>query len=118
MGKRYTVEQFTKAIPGSGGIISTIAKRVGCEWNTAKSYIDKHPSVKQAYDDEREQVTDMAETALIKAIQGGDMWAVKYYLSTVGKHRGYVERQEMTGADGNAVTIRIIDETDDTAEND
>jgi len=28
----YTAEQFIKAIPGSGGIISTIARRVGCGW--------------------------------------------------------------------------------------
>ena len=57
----YTAEQFIKAIPGSGGIISTIARRVGCGWHTARDYVDKHPSVKQAYDDECEAVLDLAE---------------------------------------------------------
>jgi hypothetical protein len=38
MGKgknKYTAEQFIKAIPGTGGIISAIARKVDCEWNTA-----------------------------------------------------------------------------------
>lgn len=40
MGKNlYTAAQFIEAIPGTGGIISAIAKRVGCDWITAKKYI-------------------------------------------------------------------------------
>ena len=27
--------EFIKAIPGTGGIISAIARKVDCEWNTA-----------------------------------------------------------------------------------
>ncbi len=96
MGKTlYTAEQFIKAIKSSGGIISTIAKRVGCEWHTAKKYIEDYPTVQRAYTNETESVTDMAETALIKSISGQEAWAVKYYLSTKGKHRGYVEKQEV-----------------------
>lgn len=102
MGKKnlYTAEQFISAIPKTGGIISTIAKRVGCEWNTAKKYIETMPTVKRAYENECEAVLDMAETELIKALQDGKDWAIKYMLSTKGKRRGYVERQEVTSADG------------------
>jgi len=35
MGKgknKYTAEQFIKAIPGTGGIISAIARKVDCEY--------------------------------------------------------------------------------------
>ena len=41
----YTAKQFIEAIPGSGGIVSTIARRVGCNWYTAKKYIDNYPTV-------------------------------------------------------------------------
>lgn len=104
----YTAEQFIKAIPGSGGIISTIARRVGCGWHTARDYVDKHPSVKQAYDDECEAVLDLAESKTIKAIEAGDMQTVRYYLSTKGRKRGYVERQEITGENGGPVTLRVV----------
>jgi hypothetical protein len=32
----YNAQQFIKAIKNSGGIITTIAARVGCDWDTAK----------------------------------------------------------------------------------
>lgn len=106
---QYNAQTFIDAIPKSAGIISTIASRVGCDWHTAKKYIDTYPTVKQAYLDECERVTDLAETELIKAIQNGDLQAVKYYLSTKGKHRGYVERQELTGADSGPVQVAMVE---------
>ena len=112
MGKDlYTAAQFIDAIKGSAGIVSTIAARVGCEWSTAKKYIDNYPTIKAAYIDETEKVTDIAEAALIGAIQDKEMWAVKYYLSTKGKGRGYTERHEVTGADGGPVVIVNWDAT-------
>jgi len=105
MGERYTARQFIDVIPGTGGIISDIARRVGCQWHTAKRYIDVHPTVRRAYEAERENVLDLAETELHKTIKQGEPWAVKFYLTTIGKHRGYTERQELTGAEGAPLTI-------------
>ena len=36
---QFTAKQFIKAIPGTGGIISALADKVGCGWHTAKRYI-------------------------------------------------------------------------------
>lgn len=98
MGRRnqYSASDFIKAIPGSGGIISTIAKRVGCEWMTVKRALDSMPTVKEAYDSESETVLDMAESVLLKNIKEGDSADAKWYLSRKGKGRGYVERTEST----------------------
>jgi len=62
----------------------------------------------------------MAETGLYKAIREGKDWAIKYILSTKGKSRGYVERQEVTGADGKPMETKITEivirkEVDDEA---
>lgn len=103
MGKRYRASDFIDAIPGSGGIISTIAKRVGCDWSTAKIAIDSTPTVKAAYDNECETVLDMAESVILKSIKDGDSGDAKWYLTRKGKDRGYVERQEMTGKDGGPI---------------
>ena len=98
MGRRnqYSAADFIKAIPGSGGIISTIAKRVGCNWQTAKLHIETMPTVAAAYADECETVLDMAESVLLKNIKEGDSADAKWYLSRKGKGRGYVERTEST----------------------
>ena len=104
----YTTDQFIMAIPGTGGIISAIARKVGCGWHTAARYIDQHATVKQAYDDECERVLDLAETKTIKAIEDGDLQMVRYYLSTKGRKRGYVERTEQEVKQSGAVTFRVV----------
>ena len=111
MGKDlYLAKQFIDAIPGSAGIITTIAKRVDCDWHTAEKYIKEKPTVARAYADECESIIDMGESSLYQSVKDREAWAVKYLLSTKGKHRGYVERQELTGKDGGAVVIVSWDE--------
>lgn len=77
----FTAKQFVDAIPGTGGIIDTIAKRVGCDWHTAKKYIEGYQTIRDAYDDECERVADMAVTVIIKAIKEGDTATAKWYLT-------------------------------------
>ena len=96
----YTAAQFINAIPGSGGIISTIAKRVGCAWNTAKKYCTEYATVAKVYQDECESITDLAESTVLKAIQEGDVSAAKWYLTMKAKDRGYAERREIAGVPG------------------
>ena len=102
----YTAQQFIAVIQGSAGIVSTIASRVGCEWHTARRYIDNYATVRQAYEDERQHVIDLAETTVLKAIKDGDTGTARWYLSTIGKDRGYVERRETTGKDGGAIETK------------
>jgi hypothetical protein len=105
---QFTAQQFIDAIPGTGGIITAIARKAGCTWHTAKNYIESHPSVKMAYDAECEGILDLAEVKLIEAIKSGDFPAIKYILSTKGKTRGYVERQEVTGVEDKPITVKVI----------
>lgn len=97
---QYKAKQFIDAIPGTGGIISLIAKKVGCDWYTAKKYVTQFPTIARAYEDECEAVTDLAEGKVIEAIRRNDGQMIRYYLSTKGKGRGYTERHEVTGKDG------------------
>ncbi len=114
MGRRnqYNAKQFITAIPGTGGIISTIAKRVGCDWDTAKKYVTEYPSISRAYINECESILDMGETSLYQSVRDREAWAVKYLLSTKGKKRGYVERQEIKQEGETSVTIRWRDAKD------
>lgn len=105
---QYKADDFVRAIPGTGGIISAIAKKVGCDWHTAKKYITEHPTIKRIYDNECEGVLDLAEVKLIEQVRDGQSWAIKYMLSTKGKDRGYTERQEITGKDGDSVVVKVI----------
>lgn len=104
-GTTYRTEMFIDAIPGTAGIISSIAKRVGCDWHTCKKWVMEYPTVAKAYQDECEAVADLAETTVIKAIRDGDVGTARWYLATKGKKRGYGERLELTGADEGPLVI-------------
>ena len=110
MGKtRYTVADFEPHIAGSAGIISTIAKRVGCDWYTARTHIDNSPKLTRLYNDEAEGVLDMAESVLYQSIQAGDTQNAKWVLARKGKGRGYADKleTEISGADGSPLRIVI-----------
>ena len=85
----YSQKKFVTAIKGSGGIVSAIARKVGCTWYTAKKYIDENPDVARAYADEIESNLDIGETVIINNMKRGDSGDSKWYLTKKGKHRGY-----------------------------
>ena len=106
----YKAQDFIDAIPGSGGIISTIAQRVGCAWHTAKTYIADFPTVARVYQDECEKVTDLAESTIIRAIKDGDTHTAKWYLTMKGRERGYAktERHEVGDTNGDPLQFVIV----------
>ena len=104
---KYTMETALEAIKGSGAIISTVAKRLGCGWMTARATIEKWDETKRAFSDEQETILDMAESKLYESIQNGNTQDAKWLLSTKGKNRGYSERKEITGADGDPVMLKV-----------
>jgi hypothetical protein len=92
---QFTIEDFINAMPGTGGIIKTIAQKVGCDWHTAKKYITRFATIAHAYAAEKESVKDDVENSLIVKAKEGDVGAIKYYLSTQAKDRGYVEKSQI-----------------------
>lgn len=85
------------------GNVSAVAKKFGVCRTSVVELIQKRPSLQRVLKDAREGMLDNAETSLHKSVLDGQGWAVCFCLKTAGKHRGYVERQELTGADGGAI---------------
>jgi len=126
MVKGYSRERLLEAIKGSGGITLTVAQRLGCDWVTAKRYIEKWESTKEAFRSENEQILDVAESVLSRNIRLAyrqqedtglpvDSGDAKWLLARKGKRRGYADKQEIeyggTG-EGGAIPIRLY--TDDS----
>lgn len=107
MAKDYDITTIKKAIRKSGGLYTEIARKLKCEWHTAKKYVEMYEETRQAYDDEFESTIDKAESKLFENIDDNDDTAIIFYLKTKGKHRGYVERSEVTGPDGTALNIIV-----------
>lgn len=58
-------------------------------------------------EDAREKMLDNVESALYQQALSGNTVAMIFFLKTQGKKRGWVERQEITGADGEAMKHTI-----------
>lgn len=100
--QRFKPEKVIEALEQSGGIMAGAALLLKCDPVTIRNYIKRYPKVQKALLQIEETNLDVAETALMNAIRSNTaashMTAVIFYLKTKGKHRGYIERQELAGA--------------------
>lgn len=107
-----TPMQVIKALPGTRGIIARLARNLGCSYGAARNAVQGHShqgkaweQVRKAYDDECEQFGDDAEDAIQDALtQRLDISTAARTGLAVAKmklrHRGYVERTEVTHEGG------------------
>lgn len=85
------------------GIVSTAAPMAGIHRDTHYEWMKKDEDYKSEVDALNEVVLDFAESALYKLVDEGDTAATIFLLKTRGKKRGYVERQEITGSEGQPI---------------
>jgi hypothetical protein len=97
---RYTAGQMIEALKATKGMIYLAAQRLQCDHQTVLNYCKRYPTVEQTKQGSRGELLDVAELKLWQAVQRGEAWAIAFTLKTIGKSRGYVERQEVTGQDG------------------
>ena len=110
--QQYTAEQMIEALHEAHGLASVAARRLGCSDRTVRVYIGRYATVKAAQEEARERLLDLAESRLYEKIDNGDMRAIMFVLKTLGKDRGFVERQEIAKpADevSEPIPIKLID---------
>ncbi len=110
MSHRVSTERIIECLRETDGLISQAAKRVPCSPTTIRTRARQVQAVQRTIDDCRDELIDYGELALRAAILGGEPWAVALVLKTLGKNRGYVERQEVSGTNGEALDINVYRE--------
>lgn len=115
---RLTSEQIAAALKAANGNVSEAARQLGSCRDTIYQHMQADPALMTILTDAREALVDSAESALSKLISEGNVAAVIFALKTQGKKRGWVERQEITGADGDALKIEIVEVYADPASRD
>lgn len=79
------------------GNVSAVARKLKVSRTTLYNFINAHEQIKAELSDTREELVDIAESALFKNILSGDPASIFFFLKTQAKHRGYVERKEDLG---------------------
>jgi hypothetical protein len=93
------------AIMRHRGLLAPAAESIGIARSTIYDRAKKSEAIRTAIDEARETMIDKAESKLFESVEARDAWAVQFYLKTQAKNRGYVERSELTGADGGPVDV-------------
>ena len=102
--KKALLEALEKTL----GVITSACKIVGVNRSTYYDYYKTDSDFREQVDDLSNVVLDFAESQLHKQIQAGNTTATIFYLKTKGKGRGYIERTEYTGKDGESLSQQNI----------
>jgi len=109
--KKPDTSVIEKAIVKAFGNLSAASISLGVERPTLYKWIEQD-GLEQAVIEGRNSRLDFVEGKLDQKIDGGDITAIIFFLKTQGKSRGYVERQEITGADGKKFfEVTILDDS-------
>lgn len=111
---KATSKQIIEALDANGGFTSKAAEVLGMTYQAVNRRINKNEKIKAAYNAIKESHLDFAESKLMSLIKGGNLGAICFYLKCQGKHRGWVERQEVTGGDGGPIIFKVIYEEEPT----
>jgi hypothetical protein len=101
-------EQVKAAIYKANGLIRVAAGILAVSPQGLRQRINHSLELQDALKQAREGIVDKAEESLWSCIEKDEPWAVSLVLKTLGKNRGYVERQELTGADSGPVLVKVI----------
>lgn len=122
-GKRNATQQMQhnkkaliEALEKSLGVVTTACKSVGVDRTTFYRYYNEDIEFKAIVDSVDDIALDFVESQNYKLIRDGNPAATIFFLKTKGRKRGYIERTEHTGADGQPliptkITIEIIGDT-------
>lgn len=105
-----TKQAMIKAIDKSFGIITLIADKLRVHRSTVYDNIKKF-ELSDLIEAERERLVDFAESKLIENIRKGKETSIIFALKTIGKKRGYIEKQEIEVQ--NSIEQKVLNMTDE-----
>lgn len=120
-------KKILEALAVKNGIVTEACKSINLPRSTFYSWINDDPEFKKSVTDIEDIAIDYVESKLFEKISGVQIskgqdiegneiiydippsdTAIIFYLKTKAKKRGYIERQEVTGKDGQELNQVVI----------
>ena len=110
--KKAIIEALKKSL----GVVTTACEKAGIGTSTFYHWLKVDKDFAEEVESMDDVALDFVESKLFENIDNNKTAEIIFYLKTRGKKRGYIERQEITGADGmpNDFKVEIIDKIQDT----
>lgn len=93
-------EEFLGILEKSAGMVATACRKANISRPTYYRWRDEDKEFAERCDDIKEIQKDGAEALILKKMKDGDTSMLIFYAKTQMKDRGYVERRELVGRDG------------------
>ena len=108
MGRSPSDKAITEALAKTFGNVKESARKIGIEPQSLRRRIAKSEALIAAKEEARDLFLDsLEEVNRAQALKPENTIERIFTLKTLGKPRGYVERQEITGAEGRPFTINV-----------
>lgn len=98
--RQVSATAIETALRHVAGNVTLAARELGVTRDAMYKRMKAQPELVAIVAECRDELVDHAESSLRRAVLRGNIRAVQFTLKTIGKDRGYVERREVTGADG------------------
>jgi hypothetical protein len=106
-----TQNNILQALEKNLGVITPALKMAGVGRSTYYKMLETDPEFKAKINELKEIALDYAETSLFKQIKNGTPSSTMFYLKTKGKHRGYIEQQDVTSGGekiNSQITVEVV----------
>lgn len=108
---KFTKAQIASALVKTGGVIAEASRAladtydVKCSRQLLYNAMERWPDLREVRIDAAEDIKDIAESGLLKALKAEEPWAIRYYLSNKAKDRGYgnVTHYDVSGKDAGPI---------------
>ena len=112
--RKELMADFLVAFEKTLGVVTPAAQMIGVKRSTIYRWREMYPEFDKACKEISEMAVDFVETKMFKKIEGGGKGSetlMIFYLKCKGKHRGYVEKQEIDmNAEVKGVTINVTNQ--------
>ena len=98
-------EMLIKSLEQSLGVVTLACKKLDIPRSTYYKWLNEDEAFRKEVEGIQDVALDFAESQLHQQISDNSTAATIFYLKTKGKKRGYVERQEITGKEGEPIQI-------------
>lgn len=93
--KQLKKKALILALEQTLGVVTHACQKTGVNRKTFYDWLQQDPEFRQQVEDINNVVLDFAESKLYSQIKENNTTATIFFLKTKGKHRGYVEKQEI-----------------------
>jgi len=112
---KWNASDVIEAIQGTGGVKTRIAQKLNVTRQTIDNYLERWVTVREAYEEEKARIDDIARNVIIKSLKAEDLSTAKWWATMkMADEFSNKTRQEITGAEGGPVVVVNWDGAEDT----